>query len=74
MTLRTANHNHRRAVMKRAKRDAYAYGMARIERLHASGRLDKRANSGFVRRSQARSRDFRIALATGALRPSRFSK
>lgn len=62
MNLRTANNNHRRRQMKTAKAAAYAYDMARIERLSRAGRLDKRARSGFVRRMNAQSKAIRKGL------------
>lgn len=63
MNLRTANHNHRRRTARHAKAAAYAYDMARIERLSRAGRLDKRTRSGFVRRMVARSKASKAGVA-----------
>lgn len=65
MNLRTANHNHKRRVMKCAKVDALAYDMERIARLDWAGRLDKRANSSFVRRLRSRDKARRREMDNG---------
>lgn len=50
MRVRTANHHCKRLLRKSVTTAAFDYDMARIERLTRAGRLDKRVNSGFVRR------------------------
>jgi hypothetical protein len=52
MRLRTANNNRRQSDRVRVVAEARAYDEKRMTRLFKSGRLDKRVNSGFVRRTK----------------------
>lgn len=56
MKLRTANHNRKRAHRLAVYAEAFAYHHRRVQRLMASDRGDKLANSGFARRQRKRTK------------------
>lgn len=69
MNLRTANHNRKRADRLKASKDAYEFDMAQIAKCERSGNWARRRNTGFVKRSAARSKVVRKEIAAGTIRP-----
>lgn len=55
-TLRTANHNRKRAVRRQVERDAFEFDYNRAIRPLTEAQLRRRANSGYVRRKAKRQR------------------
>lgn len=71
MRLRTANHHRRRAHRRAVLKAAFDFDMGQIAKCERSGNWKRRRNSGFVRRSNKRSKALTRWLLIGLTPPSR---